>query len=95
MKKRILIWILISALIVALPAIYDLVVSATNDTFGMAIPYNLCICLFECDPSEFAEKAKVIAKNRMLLAKHDPEYFKTQYKKDLSRKKLYADADKN
>ena len=43
----------------------------------------------------FAEKAKVIAKNRMLLAKRDPEYFKTKYKKDLSRKKLYADTEKN
>lgn len=45
--------------------------------------------------ADFAEKAKVIAKNRMLLAKRNPEYFKTQYKKDLSRKKLYADAEKN
>ena len=31
----------------------------------------------------------------MLLAKRDQEYFKTQYKKDLSRKKLYADTEKN
>ena len=45
--------------------------------------------------AEFAEKAKIIARNRMLLAKRDPEYFKTQYKKDLSRKKLYADTEKN
>ena len=45
--------------------------------------------------SAFAQKAKVIAKNRMLLAKRDPEYFKTQYIKDLSRKKLYADTEKN
>ena len=59
------------------------------------ISFALLICMLVTITPVFAEKAKVIAKNRMLLAKRDPEYFKTQYKKDLSRKKLYADTEKN
>ena len=59
------------------------------------ISFALLICMLVTITPVFAEKAKIIARNRMLLAKRDPEYFKTQYKKDLSRKKLYADTEKH
>lgn len=44
--------------------------------------------------TEFAEKAKQVAKRRLTTAKRDPEYAKIQYAKDLSREKLYADVAK-
>lgn len=42
---------------------------------------------------EFAAAAKTLAKNRMQLAKQNPEYAIGQYISDMSREKLYADTD--
>lgn len=42
---------------------------------------------------EFATVAKNLAKQRMQLAKQNPEYANGQYISDMSREKLYADTD--
>lgn len=41
--------------------------------------------------AEFAKMATFIAKNNMLRAQENHEYFTTQYTKDMTRKKLYYD----
>ena len=45
-------------------------------------------------PPEFARAAKALAKEYKLRAKQDAEYAKKQYLLDMSRERLYAEADK-
>ena len=44
--------------------------------------------------AEFAKMATFIAKNNMLRAQENYEYLTTQYAKDMTRKKLYSDAER-